>query len=460
MGRERRVVAAAVLGVQAQHDVEHAGLFRCERAVGAQHGKDGLGRGLSGHEAVHDHGFVVEGGLLGVVGQHHDARQAADERERRVNLVLGRAVLGGLVGRVQAQDGTSHHVHEIGRGIHHKRAGRESVGQLALGIDHFHEPVETLLRRQLSHEQQIGHLFESEAARRIQIAQKVVQVVAAQAQGALGRHLLAVGHHIAVNVGDVGHAREHARAVGVAQAALHIVGGIQRRIDGVHLVEVLVQAHAASLVVADLDGLDLVDFGMVVHADDGFIYFHGHGAPSRKMVATRVSDYSNACRAPYRRGYAPPPPRAANGAFSKKLKILVDKALGPWLNSRCCSEVRRYLSWIEGLTTNQYVGGSNPSRRTILDRSEQNRSRLERFFFCQAKERNVLEGSKIETSQYVDFRLLASARSSEGTTAEHQPSPWAPLRLRSHRQRPAHAAPPRCTDAHRTEERTCSIFLK
>ena len=139
------------------------------------------------------------------------------------------------------------------------------------------------------------------------------------------------------------------------------------------------------------------------------------------MVATRVSDYSNACRAPYRRGYAPPPPRAANGAFSKKLKILVDKALGPWLNSRCCSEVRRYLSWIEGLTTNQYVGGSNPSRRTILDRSEHNRSRLERFFFCQAKERNVLEGSKIETSQYVDFRLLASARSSEGSLAFQGP---------------------------------------
>ena len=28
-------------------------------------------------------------------------------------------------------------------------------------------------------------------------------------------------------------------------------------------------------------------------------------------------------------------------------------------------KLRRYLSWIEGLTTNQYVGGSNPSRRTI-----------------------------------------------------------------------------------------------
>ena len=29
-------------------------------------------------------------------------------------------------------------------------------------------------------------------------------------------------------------------------------------------------------------------------------------------------------------------------------------------------ELRRYLSWIEGLTTNQYVGGSNPSRRTTF----------------------------------------------------------------------------------------------
>ena len=31
---------------------------------------------------------------------------------------------------------------------------------------------------------------------------------------------------------------------------------------------------------------------------------------------------------------------------------------------RADKATRRYLSWIEGLTTNQYVGGSNPSRRT------------------------------------------------------------------------------------------------
>ena len=46
-------------------------------------------------------------------------------------------------------------------------------------------------------------------------------------------------------------------------------------------------------------------------------------------------------------------------------KIVVDSVRVCWQNSFCCFDVRRYLSWIEGLTTNQYVGGSNPSRRTI-----------------------------------------------------------------------------------------------
>ena len=45
-------------------------------------------------------------------------------------------------------------------------------------------------------------------------------------------------------------------------------------------------------------------------------------------------------------------------------------------NFRC--ETRRYLSWIEGLTTNQYVGGSNPSRRTI----ELQKTCFGRSFLC------------------------------------------------------------------------------
>ena len=49
----------------------------------------------------------------------------------------------------------------------------------------------------------------------------------------------------------------------------------------------------------------------------------------------------------------------------KKSEKVVD-SMGQYRhNNFCCFDVRRYLSWIEGLTTNQYVGGSNPSRRTI-----------------------------------------------------------------------------------------------
>ena len=267
-----------MLGVQAQHNVEHAGLFRREGAVGAQHGEDRLGGGLPGHEAVHDHGVVVEGRALGVVGKHHDARQAADERQRRVNLMLRRAVLSALVGRVQAQDGAGEHVHEVRRRAAHDHRCREAVGQLALGIDHLHEAGQTLAGGQLAHEQQVGHLLVGKAALGIQIAQQIIDIVAAQAQASLGWHLLAVGHHITVHVGHVGHARQHAGPIGVAQTALHVVGLIVLGVDGVHLVEVLVQAHATRLVLADLDGLGAFDIGAVVHADNSFVDFHGHGA--------------------------------------------------------------------------------------------------------------------------------------------------------------------------------------
>ena len=255
---------------------------------------------------------MVEGGLLGVVGQHHDARQAADQRQRRVNLVAGRAVLGAFVGRVQMQDGAGHHVHQVGRRVAHENVGGEAVGQLALGIDHLHEAGQTLAGGQLAHEQQVGHLLVGEAALGIQIAQQIIDIVAAQAQASLGRHLLAVGHYITVHVGHVGHARQHAGPIGVAQTALHVVGLIMLGVDGVHLVEVLVQAHATRLILADLDGLGAVDIGAVVHADNSFVDFHGHGAllsQRGRRCGRSVSVYCTV-RARRTRAQLQPPPRS------------------------------------------------------------------------------------------------------------------------------------------------------
>ena len=100
---ERRIVAAAMLGVQAQHDVEHARLLVGELAVGAQHRQDGLGGGLPRDEAVHDHRLVVELRAHRVVREHHDARQARDQRDRRIDLVDDVAILRVLVVGVEQQ---------------------------------------------------------------------------------------------------------------------------------------------------------------------------------------------------------------------------------------------------------------------------------------------------------------------------------------------------------------------
>ena len=61
-------------------------------------------------------------------------------------------------------------------------------------------------------------------------------------------------------------------------------------------------------------------------------------------------------------------------------------------NFRC--ETRRYLSWIEGLTTNQYAGGSNPSWRTISAYYSATIGSPTRAVFLLLEERSVLEGSK------------------------------------------------------------------
>ena len=66
--------------------------------------------------------------------------------------------------------------------------------------------------------------------------------------------------------------------------------------------------------------------------------------------------------------------------------------------------VRRYLSWIEGLTTNQYVGGSNPSRRTIYILCEPSGS----FFVSESRmKEKIYQGFHLDDSEFSD--TLASA---------------------------------------------------
>ena len=79
-----------------------------------------------------------------------------------------------------------------------------------------------------------------------------------------------------MHVGDVRHPRQHARAVRIAQPALHVVALVKTRINGVDLAKIPVKANLELFFLADLDGTLLVDEGGVQAPHKGFVDFHGH----------------------------------------------------------------------------------------------------------------------------------------------------------------------------------------
>ena len=90
---ERRVVAAAVLGVQHERHVEDERLELGELAVGAQHVQEVLGGRVLGLGPVDDEALaveLVEVGLVGVDGEHRELR---DEVQALAQHVAGRGVV-------------------------------------------------------------------------------------------------------------------------------------------------------------------------------------------------------------------------------------------------------------------------------------------------------------------------------------------------------------------------------
>ena len=224
---------------------------------------------------MHDHGAVVVARLLSVIGKNHHARHARHERNRRVDLVLGRAVFCiGVIG-VQKKNRACEHVHDVGRSVLQDHRCGEAVGQLALRIDRGDEGIELVSRGQLAEKQQVGYLLEAEARRGALLAEQVGDLVAAQAQRTLVRQLVTVGEQIAVHVRDVRHAREHAGAVGIAQASLHAELLVIGWVDVIDSLELLIEIDT-----------------LVVHARHLSFSFH-HDNALQRLTAQRSRDSAN-----------------------------------------------------------------------------------------------------------------------------------------------------------------------
>ena len=237
---ERGVVAAAVLCLQHEHDVEHVCLVVGVCVVGTQGVQNGLGGGETGTRAVPHHVAAVVALLDGVVRKHGDARHARDEAERGVHLVLEPGVVGRGVGGVEMKHAAAQHVHHVFGGAREDVVVHEAAGQVALVVEQARERGEVLPGGQVAREQQVHKLLVAEAALACGALDQVVDAVTTKRQATLAGFLVAFVHHVAVNVGDLGDAGDHARAVGVAQAALDVGALELMRVDAVRFRKTLV----------------------------------------------------------------------------------------------------------------------------------------------------------------------------------------------------------------------------
>ena len=91
---------------------------------------------------MHDHRLVVERGTLGIVSQHHDARQTGNKRDCRTDLVLEGALFRLWIVSIQHEHRTLQKVHDVMRRRAHNLRSSEAIGQIALRIKRLNEHIE------------------------------------------------------------------------------------------------------------------------------------------------------------------------------------------------------------------------------------------------------------------------------------------------------------------------------
>ena len=262
--------------MQHEHHVEQHGFVAGECHAAAQHLQDGLGGGETGCEvrymnlgaaALGDRGHMREGGDAGETCEHGDGD---------VDFVLGRNGVGLGVEGVEQQHGTLKHIHDARRHRGHRELFNVLIAQMSKGAQALAKAVELILVGQRTRDKQIGDFLVAVAILGLGIVDQILDAVAAKRELALVGYDLAVDLVVAVHVRDAGKARDHARAIGIAQTALDVMFDEQAlviRVGRQAVVEIfafgrnlaarfVVQNQAAQVVVEAV-----IDFlGVVSHA--------------------------------------------------------------------------------------------------------------------------------------------------------------------------------------------------
>ena len=231
MGGESGVVAAAVLGVKHQAQVQNVGFQRGVRAVRPQQGEDVFGGGEVRPGGVDVQAAAVFVVVVGLVAVHRDQGEDGDQ----VDALAHHVGQGDIVGPVVV---AGHGEHTPGQGIHHVFAGglqndvpHKVGGQAAVKRQLLVEFLQLPVRGQLAEHQKICGLFKAKAFVPRNIAGEILDAVAAVVQFAFAGLLFAVYRFAAHDLADLGETGQHAGAVQIAQAALYVVAHVVVLVD-------------------------------------------------------------------------------------------------------------------------------------------------------------------------------------------------------------------------------------
>ena len=218
-GGEGRVVAAAVLRVEQQGNIQHAGFQLGIFHIRAQHPQEVFCRGERRIRAVDIHALVVFVVVIGVVAVHRQHGEDACQLDALAQHIGdGKVCSLGVVGG-QRQHAARHGVHDIVAGRFHDNVTGKVGGHGAALAQHPAELIQLFGGGQLAEQQQIARFLKGKAAA-AGAADKVLYIVTSVEQLTVGGILYAVHIFERADIGNIGQTRQHALTVFVAQTRL------------------------------------------------------------------------------------------------------------------------------------------------------------------------------------------------------------------------------------------------
>ena len=228
---EGGVVAAAVLHVQNQCQVQHAGFQVGVGLVGPQHAQKVLRGGKAVIRAVDIEAFVTLIVVVAVVAIYRQQRKHGDQHQTLPQHIGQRHVAHVVIIAGQREHAAAQGVHHVAAGGLHDDVAHEVGGKRAAIRQRALKKGQFLTGGQLAKEQQVSDFLKAEAVLPGLCAHQVRDVVPAVEKAALAGNGFAVDLLVADNLRDIGQAGQHAPALLIAQAALYAIGLIQLRID-------------------------------------------------------------------------------------------------------------------------------------------------------------------------------------------------------------------------------------